>query len=215
MHPRQGDDQDLAAAEVGRQRPQREGDPRVGVLDAVELPRQAGADDVRDQQRWDRQAERQLRGLPERHPERAALVEGPECQRHVRRQCRIEHERSEWTAPEREKIDAPRFHRLERDETQRVVRQVRRHVGEQDEAGGEPHAACREHDKNPGGLYRNERAAGRQDRNRDGRGIAWPGRRQRQGHRHPHGTRGRARALRGRAEGPRRGNGRAHPRRAR
>ena len=169
VHPREAHDQHLPAAEVGRERPQRQRHAGIRVLDTVDLPRDPRADDVGDEQRWDRQPERQLRGLPERHAQRAALVERPEREHHVRDQRAVEQQREERIAPQREEVDAAGLHRVEGDEAQRMIRQVRRHIREQYEAGPEPDAPCRGHDKDPGGLYPNGRTTRRQDRDRDGR----------------------------------------------
>src|SRR6267378_3443132 len=147
VHPRQAHDQHLPAAEVGRERPERQRHARVRVLDTVDLPRDPRADDVGDEQRRDRQPEHELRGLPERHAQRAALVERPEGERHVRDQRAVEQQRDERIAPQREEVDAAGLHRVEGDEAQRMIRQVRRHIREQYEAGPEPDAPCRGHYK--------------------------------------------------------------------
>jgi hypothetical protein len=86
VEPRHPDGEQLTLAVLRREGPEHQRHARVGVLHAVELPGDPRADDVGDEQRRDRESERELRGLPERHAQRAPLVERPERERDVREQ---------------------------------------------------------------------------------------------------------------------------------
>jgi hypothetical protein len=67
--------EDRLARDVGRVRPQLAHDALVVDVVLEQVPVEPRADDVRYQQQRDGEAERELRRLPPRHAQRAALVE--------------------------------------------------------------------------------------------------------------------------------------------
>jgi hypothetical protein len=104
VQPHQNQHQALARRAI---RPEHVQDIGVAVVDAEQLVRAAGADDVRHQPERDQEAKRDLRDLPRRHLEAAPAVELVQCQQDVDRERRIQQQRRRRAAPHREEHRAP------------------------------------------------------------------------------------------------------------
>ena len=97
------------------------------------------------EERGQQEAERVLDGFPERHAQRAPLVEQPEREQAVHGDRAVERERARAAAPQREEPPAPARHRVERHEPEGVVGEVEGQVEEQDVRRPEPQAAYDDH----------------------------------------------------------------------
>ena len=71
----------------------------------------------------------------------AALIKRPESQRKMREQGSIQKRRPRRIAPQGQKPNSTVVHRVERDQSERMVEQMRRQIGEQDQTGGQARAA--------------------------------------------------------------------------
>jgi len=108
------------------------------------LQGRAGAEDVADEQERGRETEHELHRLAGAHLQPAAAVEGVQRKHHVDQERSNEQGRAERVAPEKEKIVAAGFHRVERDQAKRMVCQMGCHIAEQNEAAAQSQAAFRD-----------------------------------------------------------------------
>ena len=111
-------------------RPEHPDHPHVRNLVAEELPREARADDVPDEQRRNGEAQGELQRLPRRHAQRRAPVQRRQRQREVRDERPVEQDRSRGTPPQQDESSAQPVHCVDRNHAQRVIEEMR-----DDEAG--------------------------------------------------------------------------------
>ena len=93
------------------------------------------------EQERDDETERKLRRLEPRPAELPPLVERVEAEPHVGQERGVEQERAGKRLPDELLESEPALHRRDRDVAKRVVEEVKRHIGEEDEARGQPKAA--------------------------------------------------------------------------
>ena len=93
MRPDDQQRERLSGADLRRGDPQRPHDEFVGVLDAGQLMKDPGADDMLGKQQRDEQAEHRLRGFPGRHREGPPEIERAQHQRHMHQHGAVEDER--------------------------------------------------------------------------------------------------------------------------
>ena len=143
MRPHRQHRQRLHGGEPGEDHPLRQ---QHGRIEAGRLQRffgDARADDVRDQQQRDGEAERKLRPFPAGKPERATDIDRPQRIAVMQEQRRREDAGARPGAPGIHQRTAHRFGVLERDQQQRVGAQMADHECEQDERAREPHGTSR------------------------------------------------------------------------
>ena len=100
MEPPGHEQRELAPLAVGR--PQRPYDARVLRRRVVELPRDARADHVADQQNGDAQSEQNAQELGRRHPQGPPAINGGESQHHVDARGAVQEQRARKAVPYRE-----------------------------------------------------------------------------------------------------------------
>ena len=130
VEPREDERERLTGAELGREHPEREHDPVIRIVGAEPPPGDPRAHDVDDQERRQGQPDRVLNRLPPRHAQASPVVQEPERQHAVHRDRAVERQSAESVSPERQEPPAPGRHRVERDEPERVVREVEGQVQE-------------------------------------------------------------------------------------
>jgi hypothetical protein len=123
-------------------RPQHVQHISVAVVDADELMRAAGADDVHDQPERDQEAERDLSHLPRRHPQTAPAPQLVQRERDVDRKRGVKQERRGDSAPHRGEDPAAGVQGAQRVDAERVVEEMRAGECHQDQAGGQPQLGC-------------------------------------------------------------------------
>ena len=110
----------------------------IAVVRPVERVGDARLQDVRGEKERNREAEHQLRRLGERHFQRAAQPQRPECQAVMNGEGAVEEDAAERARPIL--IDLPQrlVHHLDRYEAEAVIDEMGRHVGEHDEPRSQP-----------------------------------------------------------------------------
>jgi hypothetical protein len=108
--------------------PERDQYPGIRIVSIESPPGDSRPDDVTNEQGGQHEPERVLGRFPRRHPKRAPVVEKPERQHAVHRDGAVERERPGSAPPQDEKPPAAHGHRLERDEPEGVVGEVKRQV---------------------------------------------------------------------------------------
>jgi len=126
---------------VPRIDPQRVHDPGVVDVASEQLPRQARSDHVRDEQRRQREAERDLQRLPGRHAQGPAAGERGQREREMREQRAVQEQRAGAAAPPQREPAAHRVHGAERNDAKRVIEEVAQEVRRQDKARREAQAS--------------------------------------------------------------------------
>ena len=109
----------------------------VALLGSEQTERDARAEHVVGQEKRDSKAERKLRRFHAGPAEMTPLVEGPEPKGHVDRNCRIENDCARDRLPNPFLDLEPILHRLDRNVAERVIGEMQRHIGKQNEAGHE------------------------------------------------------------------------------
>ena len=130
MEPGEDQGERLTDAVLGRKHPESEHDPGIRVVGAEAPPRDARAHDVDDEQRGQQEPQRVLRGLPERHAKASPVVQEPERQHAVHGDRAVERERAGSAPPQGEEPPPARGHRVERDQAEGVVGEVKGEVEE-------------------------------------------------------------------------------------
>ena len=142
MRPGHGQERDLLRR-IAPGRPEDEGIARVHAEPQREPER---AEHMQAQQERNREAEKLLRRLPDRHPEVALAKEPRKRERAVDGEAAGEQRDAGRAAPNSRENAPPGLHCLHRGEAERVVQQVPRDIDEQDDAAPEPelldHAAA-------------------------------------------------------------------------
>ena len=113
---------------AGHQRAQH---PGIAGLDAVELVRQPGADDMSGAQRDDQRAQDPLRPFPGRQLQRAPPVERPQGEEEMAEQRAVEHGLADRIVPDEDEPVPARLEHAQRDQAERVVQQMRDDIEEQ------------------------------------------------------------------------------------
>ena len=129
--PRDGQHDGLAKPELGPEVPERQRHAGIRIHLTVEQVGHLRAHHVPGEQHGNREPERELGRLPRGHPPRAAPVDRPERHRDVDDEGAVERDGADRVPPEGHEPPAPCLHGVERDETERVIRQVERDVGEE------------------------------------------------------------------------------------
>ena len=135
-----GDDQDqhLQVAVLGRPD---EIDPQqisvVADIGVEKIVGDAGADDMAGEQDRDREAEDDLAQLGDAQPQAPPLPQRPQCQRVMDEKAAVEQRLRRPVRPDPEDVPQHILHRLERDQADRMVEQMHRHIGEHHQAAKE------------------------------------------------------------------------------
>ena len=117
-------------------RPKREQDVQVAILGPMESLVDPRREHMIGQQRPGDETQQQLGRLQGTYlAQPPMLVQRPQSQEVVDRQRTIKQRRRGQTAPHRQEPASPSLHGLQRPQTERVIRQVGKHVGKQDKAG--------------------------------------------------------------------------------
>jgi hypothetical protein len=139
VRPRDEEERVLEPALPGVRDPVVDDHLRVGKIAIEERGLQPHANEVRDEQEGDRHAQHQLGDLGGRIAELAARIERPQAQSPVRDRRRVEHGRHERVSPELHVQVEAVLHRIERNEPERMVREMRQQVAEEDQPAGDAH----------------------------------------------------------------------------
>ncbi|WP_316170424.1 hypothetical protein [Bradyrhizobium sp. SZCCHNRI1058] len=132
------DQQQQRGLNPGRLGPQQRQRIEVAILNAEQRMSHVGLDDMRQQQQRDRKSGGDLNKLPRGQPPRAALNRLGERQHDMREQCRRQHDHSRPRSGDDQSPFLHLVHRLEAEQTHRMVEKMRRGERKQDEAGHEP-----------------------------------------------------------------------------
>src|SRR5690606_2532819 len=111
------------------------------VLDPVDIMADARADDMQDHQRRDHQPEHNLQNVPPRQTAIGAVADKlPEDKADMQRQAAKQQNRAEITPPDGEENGAPRLHRVDGNQTQRMIEQMAGEKGEKSDPACEAEA---------------------------------------------------------------------------
>ena len=111
---------------------------RIALLEPELAQRDAGADHMLGQQERNGEAEDELGRLQPRPPEMAPLVERPEAEAHMGRERKVKDRRARRRLPNELLDRKAALHRGDRNVAERVIGEMQRHIGIEDEAGREP-----------------------------------------------------------------------------
>ena len=109
----------------------------VALVGAEQAERDPRPEHVVGEQERDRQSENELRRLEACPAELPPFVERPEAEAHVGQERRIKRERARHGLPDQLLHPQALLHRRDGDVAERVVEEVQRHIGEEDEPAGE------------------------------------------------------------------------------
>ena len=141
MRPDHDQRDGLPHADCRRGDPQRAHHIFVGVPDIEQLVKQPRADDMLGDEQRDQQAENDLRRFARRHDQRAAAIERDQRQHEMDEQRTVEQDVAGGLRQTRKKDVPARLGRLERDQIERVIGQMRDHEQYQHQPRGEPRIA--------------------------------------------------------------------------
>ncbi len=146
-----GAGQALAAADGGGTSAKQDNPAYAQAVKLVEAGDYAGAvpllkkliaaEHVQHEQRRDGEAEPDLRGLPGGHLEAPAPVQRPEREPDMYAERAVQQDAHGQVAPEQQEPPAPGLQRVEGNQPERVVEQVREQVAEEDQARDQMQAA--------------------------------------------------------------------------
>jgi hypothetical protein len=136
-----------------RQVPPAPNHARIGTFDAVGLVGAAHGRHVGDQQQRQREAQQNAQALQRRHAQRAALPQRGHGKRQVNGGGAVQQQRARQAVPEELHAAQHRLGRGKGDDTQRMVQQMRRHIGHQ-------HQPARPAEIAPGRQSRQKRGLG-------------------------------------------------------
>ena len=142
----------------------------IGIVGPGELVGALSADNVTDQQERNCEPQRQLRGLSPWHDECSALIKRPGREPEMGHQRGNEEYRAGRTAPHPEEPNPARLHRVERDQAERMVDEMRRHVGQKNEPRDQAQAsnhACPRARSIPEGRWARSPETNRHQRRRE------------------------------------------------
>jgi len=126
---------DRLARRVGGARPERPQNGRIVAADTGQERLHSGGDHMGYQQKGQAQAEDDLQGFADRHPQRLAAIEAVERHQEVREQGAIKHDGSGQALPHKREHMPARFHGSDGNEAERMIEKMAEHEHSEHAAG--------------------------------------------------------------------------------